>query len=82
MSRIYNADVPCPHCSARQSRVVDTGGTALGSVRRRRACVCGKRYTTYEHLGRDPKSVVSRIRLIEALLHELINDLNHPAPGM
>lgn len=82
MSRVYSADVPCPQCGLRQSRVLNSEGTKLGSVRRRRVCVCGKRYNTYEHLGRDPKTVASRIRLIAALLHDLMDDLNTPSAGM
>lgn len=41
----------CPHCGEDRSRVIDTRTTGDG-IRRRRACeVCGKRFTTYEHVA-------------------------------
>lgn len=41
----------CPHCGEDRSRVIDTRTTGDG-IRRRRECeVCGKRFTTYEHVA-------------------------------
>ena len=53
-------DLKCPVCGQRQNRVIDTrfdsGAGWNGkpiveeSVRRRRQCVCGARFTTREHV--------------------------------
>lgn len=49
----------CPNCDSTDSRVVDSrlsrGGRA---VRRRRECgACGRRFTTYEYVEREPLTV-------------------------
>lgn len=38
----------CPVCNGRLSDVIDTRPVSDGMVRRRRACACGHRFTTYE----------------------------------
>jgi transcriptional regulator NrdR family protein len=82
MARFAAADVPCPECGQRQSHVIDTGGTRSGVIRRRRACSCGKRFTTYEHLGRDPRYLVHRLFRIEALIEEIRDEIERPPTGM
>jgi transcriptional repressor NrdR len=51
----------CPHCSAEDTRVVDSRPAEAGAaIRRRRACEqCGERFTTYE---RREASVIVRKR--------------------
>lgn len=73
--RPYFADVPCPGCQQRQSRVVDSVGTKRGSVRRRRACACGRRYTTYERAQREPRELMDRLTTIAKGLSQLQKDL-------
>ncbi len=50
----------CPACDATENRVVDTRDSRGGrAVRRRRECaVCGRRFTTYEHLEERPLQVL------------------------
>lgn len=78
--RFAPADVPCPKCSKRQSRVLDSNGTRDGSVRRRRQCGCGYRYTTFEHIGHDPSRVSRKLAHIEILIEQLRDELNNPSP--
>lgn len=41
----------CPHCGAKNHKVIDTR-EAGDTIRRRRHCqVCGQRFTTYEHVA-------------------------------
>jgi transcriptional repressor NrdR len=51
----------CPECGQDQDRVVDSrpqpGGEA---IRRRRACACGARFTTFERIERPPLLVRKR----------------------
>ena len=52
----------CPYCNAYGSRVIDSRAAEDGAaIRRRRECTtCGKRFTTYEVLERQPLMVVKR----------------------
>ena len=41
----------CPHCKKGETSVVDSRPTEDGtSIRRRRLCVCGERFTTFERV--------------------------------
>jgi transcriptional repressor NrdR len=52
----------CPHCDARESRVVDSRDLDdAATIRRRRECsACGTRFTTYERLEAARLSVIKR----------------------
>jgi transcriptional repressor NrdR len=52
----------CPHCGARDSRVVDSRDLdEAATIRRRRACaVCNTRFTTYERVEAPRLVVVKR----------------------
>lgn len=44
------ATVPCPKCASKDNRTIDAR-PAGNTVRRRRQCICGHRFTTYECLA-------------------------------
>lgn len=44
------ATVPCPACGSHQTSTKDVRASD-GNVRRRKLCVCGHRFTTYESLS-------------------------------
>jgi len=48
-------DPICPRCHQLNSRVKDTRRSVAGSVCRRRECVCGFRFTTYEQANTVPR---------------------------
>jgi transcriptional repressor NrdR len=52
----------CPHCDARESRVVDSRDLDdAATIRRRRECsACGTRFTTYERLEAARLAVIKR----------------------
>ena len=52
----------CPHCKAKESKVIDSRSTADGrSTRRRRECLsCGGRFTTYEIIETIPLLVIKK----------------------
>ena len=52
----------CPHCIAKESKVIDSRSTADGrSTRRRRECLnCGGRFTTYEIIETIPLLVIKK----------------------
>jgi transcriptional repressor NrdR len=52
----------CPYCNHNEDKVVDSRETAEGmAVRRRRECInCGKRFTTYEYVERNPLMVIKK----------------------
>ncbi len=52
----------CPYCSAPDTRVVDSrADEADSSIKRRRVCaVCGKKFTTFEHVERPTIYVVKK----------------------
>lgn len=61
------ADLECPKCGQRQSRVVDSRGTKARGIRRRRECgLCGFRFTTREHIeaAYDVPSLDTVVRLM------------------
>lgn len=49
----------CPYCSTADTRVIDTRETTE-AIRRRRECVNGHRFTTYERVARATLSVIKR----------------------
>ena len=56
MSEALRCILKCPYCGACEiSAVVDSRGSEdFSFIRRRRLCMtCGKRVTTYEHIGKD-----------------------------
>ena len=65
------SDMPCPDCGKRCSKVVDTRGTLSGAIRRRRECLCGRRFTTWEQLEKEQRSISSRLNRIESMLEDL-----------
>lgn len=75
MSTTYNhGDVKCPKtgCTGCTSKVVDSRGTAGGTVRRRRECLtCGHRFTTFEHAF-DSSELSRLLRQARALGHQLL----------
>ena len=51
----------CPYCKKDSDRVIDTRTSDDGSViRRRRVCLCGRRFTTHERLEELPLRVVKK----------------------
>ncbi len=52
----------CPYCGYRESKVVDSRPSEVGSsIRRRRECVaCEKRFTTYETIENLPMIVIKK----------------------
>ncbi len=52
----------CPYCSHNEDKVVDSRETQDGaSIRRRRECInCGRRFTTYEYIEKNPLMVVKK----------------------
>jgi transcriptional repressor NrdR len=52
----------CPFCGDMEDKVIDSRMSGEGlSIRRRRECLqCGKRFTTYEYVEKDPLMVVKR----------------------
>ncbi len=52
----------CPFCGNMEDKVIDSRMSGEGlSIRRRRECLqCGKRFTTYEYVEKDPLMVVKR----------------------
>lgn len=54
--------VYCPFCRHDDTRVLDSRPTEEGaSIRRRRECtMCGRRFTTYEHVEEPPLLVVKK----------------------
>lgn len=76
--RELNGGVKCPVCHKRMSYVIDSRGTKTGKVRRRRECPCGKRFTTYEQIGRDDGDIIRRrIAAISELLQQLREDVEY-----
>jgi hypothetical protein len=45
----------CPQCQQLQSKVIEARASLAGSVRRRRSCICGYRFTTYEQVETVPR---------------------------
>lgn len=56
----YNTRMQCPFCEADKDKVVDSRASDGGrAIRRRRQClVCGRRFTTYEHVEQKPRLFV------------------------
>jgi transcriptional regulator NrdR family protein len=63
----------CPFCGSDDTNVTETRSAGKGRTRRRRICVCGKRFTTVEFVwngtrGPTPEMVaVSKTKLAAAL---------------
>lgn len=73
MSTEYFGDVNCPKCLMRSSKVIDSRGTAGGTIRRRRECLeCHARFTTFEH-SLAPNQLMKLIRQARRLGHLLID---------
>ncbi len=47
MTTPRGTSIECPECGRDDSQVIDSR-RANGAIRRRRRCICGVRYTTYE----------------------------------
>ncbi len=64
----------CPFCNHNEDKVIDSRETQDGaSVRRRRECInCGKRFTTYEYVEKNPLMVVKKDGRREAFNREKI----------
>lgn len=54
--------IKCPKCESAQSTVLDSRGRPGNSIRRRRICECGFRYSTYEVIGDCPAPASVEIR--------------------
>lgn len=51
----------CPYCKSTKTRVIDSREARGGDeVRRRRVCVCGRRFTTFERVERRLPSVIKK----------------------
>lgn len=51
----------CPYCGSRETEVVETrDNEELDTIRRRRLCSCGKRFTTYERVETVNLIVIKR----------------------
>ena len=50
----------CPKCGSSDTYVLETRQTASGSMRRRRECGCGHKFTTYE-VNQKQWKVLSKI---------------------
>lgn len=51
----------CPYCGSRETEVVETrDNEELDTIRRRRMCSCGKRFTTYERVETVNLVVIKR----------------------
>ena len=52
----------CPYCGKTNDSVIDSRAAKNGSsVRRRRECLkCGRRFTTYEYVERNPLMVIKK----------------------
>lgn len=78
-SLVY-ADLPCPECEHRGSRVIDSRGSKGHYIRRRRECLkCQHRYTTREMVTDELASrpfVERRLSYIENAIARLRDDLN------
>jgi len=48
-------DPICPTCGQLNSLVLYTRRSMAGSVRRRRICICGVKFTTYEQVDKLPR---------------------------
>ena len=62
--RGVSVEMICPHCKAKESKVIDSRSTSDGkSTRRRRECLkCGGRFTTYESIETLPLLVIKKDR--------------------
>lgn len=54
------SSMKCPDCGEFDNQVVDTRTSIDDSVRRRRRCSCGSRFTTYERWQKSPWEVIKR----------------------
>ena len=63
----------CPMCGNDDNCVKDSRITSDGTVRRRRYCSCGIRFTTYE-LTADEYEKMKRLEEIAIKLKEVIDD--------
>lgn len=51
----------CPFCNAQDTKVTDSRDSDVFETRRRRECEkCGKRFTTYERIERNPLIVIKK----------------------
>lgn len=79
----------CPACQltveSRDRSVIDTRSAGDASIRRRRRCPCGHRWTTYESIRRETPARATTITLrtldvIKALADRAISQLNKVEP--
>lgn len=79
MSAVF-ADLPCPSCDYRGSKVVDSRGSKGQYIRRRRECLkCAWRFSTREMITDEMASrpfVERRLSYIEIAIAKLRDDLN------
>lgn len=55
------ADIPCPYCGDGENVVKDSRPFGEG-IKRRRLCLCGHRFTTFESVA-SYNSMASRVKL-------------------
>ena len=72
----------CPLCGLRESAVKDSRPAEMGSVRRRRFCKCGHRFTTYETLTHPKDRGLSETqkKILQGMLGTLTNLVKQLAP--
>lgn len=63
----------CPMCGSDDNKVKDSRTIGDGTVRRRRYCSCGIRFTTYE-LTAEEYEKMKRLEEIAIKLKEVIDD--------
>jgi transcriptional regulator NrdR family protein len=47
------AGIACPHCGSKANKITDSREAPHNQIRRRRACECGQRFSTYENVDDD-----------------------------
>lgn len=61
------SDLMCPVCKETGSRVLDSRINKRGHIRRRRKCLCGTTFSTYEMVEGDYEDQLSRTRSVAVL---------------
>lgn len=56
-----NCSIRCPKCGGASVSVIDSRAGPNNSVRRRRVCRCGERFTTYEMIRGETEMSASEI---------------------
>lgn len=47
------AGIACMDCGSKNNRIIDSREAPFNQIRRRRACECGHRFSTYENVDDD-----------------------------